>query len=69
MGCIFKPSVIPKLYIVNNKNGMQGNVKLDGRLIKLSIGVKILYEVQEDAQARREKRLVFLIRSPYMKKK
>lgn len=61
--------MIPKLYIVNNKNGMQGNVKLDGRLIKLSIGVKILYEVQEDAQARREKRLVFLIRSPYMKKK
>jgi hypothetical protein len=39
---------------------MQGNVKLDGRLIKLSIGVKILYEVQEDAQGRRGKRLVFL---------
>jgi hypothetical protein len=53
MGCIFKPSMIPKLYIVNNKNGMQGNVKLDGRLIKLSIVVKILYEVQEDAQGRR----------------
>jgi hypothetical protein len=69
MGCIFKPSVIPKLYIVNNKNGMQGNVKLDGRLIKLPIGVKILYEVQEDAQGRRGKRLVFLIRPPLMKKK
>jgi hypothetical protein len=69
MGCIFKPSVIPKLYIINNKNGMQGNVKLDGRLIKLSIGVKILYEVQEDAQGRRGKQLVFLIRPPLMKKK
>ncbi len=48
---------------------MQGNVKLDGRLIKLSIGVKILYEVQEDAQGRRGKQLVFLIRPPLMKKK
>jgi hypothetical protein len=59
MGCIFKLSLIPKLYIVNNKNGMQGNVKLDSRLIKLSIAVKILYEAQEDAQGRRGKGLVF----------
>jgi hypothetical protein len=69
MGYISKPSVIPKLYIANNKNGMQGNVKLDGRRVKLSIGVKILYEAQEDAQGRRGKRLVLLIRPPLMKKK